>query len=89
MSPLNVSGPRTLSVRGLAEEFARRLARPPEITGQEAPDALLNNSAQATALFGPPVVPLDRMLDWVADWVARAMPALGKPTKFEVRSGRF
>jgi hypothetical protein len=29
------------------------------------------------------------MLDWVADWVARAMPNLGKPTKFEVRSGRF
>jgi nucleoside-diphosphate-sugar epimerase len=89
MSPLNVSGPRTLSVRALAGEFARRLGRTPEITGQEAPDALLNNSAQATGLFGAPVVPLGRMLDWVADWVARAMPALGKPTKFEVRSGRF
>jgi nucleoside-diphosphate-sugar epimerase len=89
MTPLNVSGPRTLSVRGLAEELGRRLGRKPEITGQEAPDALLNNSAEATGLFGAPVVPLGHMLDWVADWVARAMPALGKPTKFEVRSGRF
>jgi nucleoside-diphosphate-sugar epimerase len=88
-SPLNVSGPETLSVRVLAQEFARRLGRKPEIVGQEAPDALLNNSGEAARLFGYPVVPVGRMLDWVADWVARAMPGLGKPTKFEVRSGRF
>ena len=86
---LNVSGPETLSVRVLAGEFARRLGRKPEIVGQEAPDALLNNSTEAARLFGYPVVPLGRMVDWVADWVARGMPGLGKPTGFEVRSGRF
>ena len=86
---LNVSGPETLSVRGLAAECGRRLARPPDIVGQEAPDALLTNSTEAARLFGYPMVPLGRMLDWVADWVARAMPDLGKPSKFEVRSGRF
>jgi nucleoside-diphosphate-sugar epimerase len=88
-TPLNVSGPETLSVRVLAGEFGRRLGRKSEIVGQEAPDALLNNSTQAAGLFGYPVVPVGRMLDWVADWVARDMPGLGKPTKFEVRSGRF
>jgi len=29
------------------------------------------------------------MLDWVADWVSRAMPSLDKPTKFEIRDGVF
>jgi nucleoside-diphosphate-sugar epimerase len=88
-TPLNVSGPETLSVRVLAGEFGRRLARTPEIVGQEAADALLTNSMEACRLLGYPVVPLGRMLDWVADWVGRAMPSLGKPSKFEVRSGRF
>jgi nucleoside-diphosphate-sugar epimerase len=88
-TPLNVSGPETLSVRVLAGEFGRRLARTPEIVGQEAADALLTNSMEACRLLGYPVVALGRMLDWVADWVARAMPSLGKPSKFEVSSGRF
>jgi hypothetical protein len=88
-TPLNVTGPEVLSVRLLARELGRRLGRAPTIIGEEAPDALLNNSLQACGLFGYPMVPLGRMLDWVADWVARAMPSLGKPSKFEVRSGRF
>ena len=29
------------------------------------------------------------MLDWVADWVAADRRSLGKPTKFEVRSGAY
>jgi hypothetical protein len=29
------------------------------------------------------------MLDWVADWVAADRRSLGKPTKFEVRSGTY
>jgi nucleoside-diphosphate-sugar epimerase len=88
-SPINVSGPETLSVRFLAEEFAHRFDRAAAITGAEAPTAWLTNTAAACGLFGYPEVPLARMLDWVADWVARGRPSLGKPTKFEVRSGVF
>jgi nucleoside-diphosphate-sugar epimerase len=88
-SALNVSGPQTLSVRALAHEFAARLGRPAAIVGAEAPTAWLANTQASQRLFGPPAVPIDAMLDWVADWVARDMPSLGKPTKFEVRDGRY
>src|ERR1043166_1111759 len=38
-TPLNVSGPQTLSVRALAQEFAARLGRAATIIGEEAPSA--------------------------------------------------
>lgn len=88
-SPINVSGPETLSVRSLAEALGRRLGRAPVITGQEAATAWLTDTRAAQGLFGQPVVGLEPMLDWTADWVGRAMPSLGKATKFEVRDGRY
>ncbi len=88
-TPLNISGPETLSVRWLAEELGHCLGRKPIIIGREAPTALLTNCTEATRLFGYPLVPLGAMLDWVADWVGRGMPAFDKPTKFEVRDGAF
>jgi nucleoside-diphosphate-sugar epimerase len=88
-TPLNVSGPQTLSVRALAHEFAARFDRRANIVGTEAPTAWLTNTERAQSLFGPPSVPLETMLDWTADWVVRDMPSLDKPTKFEVRDGRY
>lgn len=87
--PINCTGPETISVRWLVDEFARRMGVEPRVTGQEAPTALLSDTTLATQLFGYPVVPLGAMLDWVADWVRRGGPSLGKPTKFEVRDGTF
>jgi nucleoside-diphosphate-sugar epimerase len=88
-SPINVTGPQTLSVRWLAEEFGRRFGRAPKLTGSEAASGWLNNSARMVAEFGPPRVSIDRMLDWTADWLIRGMASHGKPTHFEVRDGRF
>jgi len=88
-SPLNVSGPETLSIRWLAEEFGRRFGRPAAFTGTEAPDAWLINAAKAMKLFGYPTVPLARMIDWTADWIKRGMPSLGKDTHFDTRDGAF
>jgi nucleoside-diphosphate-sugar epimerase len=88
-SPINVSGPEVASVRALALAFAKRLGKPAVFMGEEADTAWLVNTAQATRLFGYPVVPLGRMVDWVADWVARHMQSLGKDTHFDVRDGVF
>jgi len=59
------------SVRSIAEEFGRRFGKKPVLQGQEAPDAWLVNVAEANRLFGEPRVPMSRMIDWTADWVAR------------------
>jgi nucleoside-diphosphate-sugar epimerase len=88
-TPLNCTGPETLSVRELATQLAARLGVESKITGREAESALLNDASEAARLFGPPTVPIATMLDWVADWVAHDLPSLGKPTKFEVRDGAF
>jgi nucleoside-diphosphate-sugar epimerase len=87
-SPLNVSG-LPVSVRWLAEQFARQFRKQPVFQGSEAADAWLINPAEAMRLFGPPRVPLARMIDWTSDWVARELPSLGKDTHFDTRDGTF
>ena len=57
--------------------------------GVEAPEAWLVNTAQAMRLFGYPSVPLARLIDWTADWVARGLPSLGKDTHYDTRDGSF
>jgi nucleoside-diphosphate-sugar epimerase len=88
-SPLNVSGPETISIRWLAQEFGRRFGRAPVFAGREASDAWLVNTAQAMRLFGYPKVPLARLIEWTADWVARGGLSIGKDTKYDRRDGAF
>ena len=66
-----------------------RLGVAPQITGQEAPTALLSDTTRASTLFGYPLVPIGALLDWVADWVGAGRESFNKPTKFEVRDGGF
>ena len=88
-SPINVSGHEILRVRDIAADLGTRLGRAPIIVGAEQPTAWLTDTSQATKLFGLPVVDTRQLVAWTADWVARAMPSLGKPTKYEVRDGRY
>jgi hypothetical protein len=88
-SPINVSGHEILRVRDLAAKLGALLRREPVIVGREQPTAWLTDTSQATKLFGLPVVDTERLIPWTADWVARSMPSLGKPTKYEVRDGRY
>jgi len=86
---LNVTGPETVSVRSLAEKFAKRLGRQPIFQGKEAPTALLSDAGRYTKLAGPPMVSLEQMIDWIVHWVRIGGPTLDKPTHFEVRDGKF
>lgn len=88
-SPINVSGHEILAVRDLAAGIGKLLGREPVIVGKEEPTAWLTDTSQATRLFGLPIVDTEQLIRWTADWVARAMPSLGKPTKYEVRDGRY
>jgi nucleoside-diphosphate-sugar epimerase len=88
-SPINVSGHEILSVRDLAARLGARLGREPLIVGTEEPTAWLTDTSQAVKLFGLPIVDTAQLIAWTADWVARSMPSLGKPTKYEVRDGRY
>ena len=86
---VNVAGDQTLRVADLASQLANRLGVEPRFEGEEGGDALLSNAAKMHELLPDALVPLDALLDWVADWVKRGGTLLGKPTKFERRDGRF
>jgi len=88
-TPINVTGPEKVSIRWLAGEFGRRLGREPRFTGAESATAWLIDTTQAMRLLGAPRVSLAQMIDWVADWVSRGGPSLGKPTHFDTRDGRY
>jgi nucleoside-diphosphate-sugar epimerase len=88
-SPLNVSGPRRVSVRTLAQEFGERFDRTPRFTGTESATAWLVDTHRVRALLGEPRIALASMVDWCADWLRRDMPSLDKPTHFEARDGRY
>jgi nucleoside-diphosphate-sugar epimerase len=87
-SALNMSGPK-VRIRDLAEAFAARMGKTVRIEGTESGQCWLTNSDAASRLMGPPLTGLDLMIEWVADWVARDMPSLEKPTAYDSRDGSF
>jgi nucleoside-diphosphate-sugar epimerase len=87
-APLNVSGD-IVAVRALAAAFGARLGRQPVLRGSEAPTGWVVDPSECRRLMSSPLVSLERMIDWVADWVAAGGASLGKPTHYEVRDGVF
>ena len=86
---LNLTGPETLSVRYIAEEFGRRFNLQPTFSSAELPTSLLSNAAKAHQLFGYPAVTVSEMIDWTAAWISAGGSRLNKPTHFQVRDGKF
>jgi dTDP-4-dehydrorhamnose reductase len=86
---LNVTGPERISVREAAWWFGTFFRREPRFVNQEGPVALLSDSSRCRTLLGEPGVPLERLRQWVAHWVAAGGASLNKPTHFETADGRF
>lgn len=86
---LNITGQDILSIREVALEFGKLMRTDVTFEGEEARTALLSNSREAYSLFGHPKVPISQVIKWTADWIARDGKTLGKPTRFEVRDGKY
>ena len=86
---INIAGPEFLRVRDVAEQFGRLMNKPVRFAGQEGSTAYLNNGSEGHRLLGNVSVDAETMIRWTADWVQRGGESLGKPTHFQVRSGKF
>ena len=87
---LNITGPEMVSVKETAEKFARYFNKPVEFTGEDLDLKMyLSDAAKSIELFGNPLVPLDKMIEWQAQWIEQGGRSLNKPTHFEVTSGKY
>jgi nucleoside-diphosphate-sugar epimerase len=86
---VNVTGPEPLAVHDVARRYGAVFRRTPTFVGRTLPDALLTDTGLAQRLFGPPAVPTARLVEWVGEWLKAGNATLGRPTKFEVRDGRY
>ena len=86
---INLTGVDTLSVRAVAESLGKRLGVAPIFTGTPEDTALLGDASRYVETFGPPRVPPEQIIEWVAWWVRHEGSTLGKPTKYESRTGNF
>jgi nucleoside-diphosphate-sugar epimerase len=86
---LNLTGPETLSVRLIAEQFGRHFGIEPVFEGQESDSALLNNASRCHRLFGYPTITPEELIEAIARWLQSGSRTLGKPTHFETRDGKF
>jgi nucleoside-diphosphate-sugar epimerase len=86
---LNVTGPETLSIRWLAEQFGVLMGKAPEFVNEPQSTALLSNASLAHQLFGYPRVTIRQMIALTASWVQQGGKTLNKPTHFQERAGKF
>jgi len=85
----NLTSSAILSVHAVANQFSELFQRPAKFIGEESDTALLSNPAKLFAALGSPPTPLEEVIHWTADWVKNGRRLLNKPTRFEVRDGRY
>jgi nucleoside-diphosphate-sugar epimerase len=86
---LNVTGAENLSVRTVADYFAKRFGQPARFGSQEGKKALLSDASLCFSLLGPPTVASEMLLEMQSNWIEAGGTIIDKPTHFEVSSGRF
>ena len=86
---LNVTGPETVSLRWLADQFGKMLGITPEFINEEQPTSFLSNAAESFRLFGYPKVTLKQMMELVLEWMKQGGKTLNKPTHYSERKGKY
>ena len=86
---LNVTGPETLSLKWLAEQFGMLLGKEPIFENEVQPTALLSNASKAHKLFGYPRVTVRDMIEMTVAWLHAGGKTINKPTHFQERKGQF
>jgi len=87
--PIIVANPETMSIRAVAKKIGEHMGKEPVFEGEEAATCCIVNAGSTVDRFGYPMVPIDRMAAWVADWVAKDGLSWNKPCHYEVRDGVF
>jgi nucleoside-diphosphate-sugar epimerase len=86
---LNVTGPETLSIRWIANQFGKIFGIEPKFIYQAEGTALLNNASECHKLFGYPRVTVREIIDITATWLQQGGEEFGKATHFQERGGKF
>jgi len=87
--PMNIGATQPINVRAVANRFADLFETQAVFTGDEQPTSWHSDCSEAQSLFGDPLIDLDTMIRWNADWILRNMPLHHKPTHYQERLGSF
>ncbi len=85
---LNVTGP-IVNIRALAMRIGDVAGVTPVFAGASGADALIANVSALKERLPYDGLPLDTLITWAVHWIRNNGRLLGKPTKFDVRDGRF
>jgi len=86
---INVSGPETISVLTTAKKFGRLFNKEPLFCDEPSETSSFSNTGKMAGLFGYPLVSLDTMIKWQAEWIMSGGRSLNKPTHFEEKKGDY
>ena len=86
---LNVAGAETVMIRQLAIQIGEMLGRQPRFVENEQGRCLLSDASLCFERFGSCGTSLEEMLSMIVSWVAADRKTLRKPTKYDVRDGKF
>ena len=89
MSPINIAGAEVTNIHDLAISIGHRMGKEPRFVNTEVDRICLVNGGLAADLFGYPVVPSERIVTWIADWVSRGMTSWEKPTHYDTLDGVY
>jgi len=86
---LNVTGPETVSIKWLAQQFGVLFKKEPVFINEPQTTALLSNASEAHKIFGYPKVTLRQMIEITATWLQGGGQIWSKDTHFQERNGKF